>query len=139
MKETLSEYVKRITDQKGLSLRELASRSGGWVTGSHLSKITKGASRNVTVETVVGLALGLGVDPQEVFSIASARSVKEATEAGPVDPLVLADAVKKLATTPQLLGLMNELASMSARDQEMMYDSLRLINERGEGKGKKKR
>ena len=139
MKETLSEYVKRMTEQKGLSLRELERRSDGRVTGSHLSKIIKGSSKNVTVETVVGLALGLDVDPHEVFSVASGHSIKEATEADSVDLLVLADAVKKLATSPQLLGLIREWARMSARDQKRMFDSLRLINERGEDEGKKKR
>jgi transcriptional regulator with XRE-family HTH domain len=100
MKETLGEYVKRMTEQKGISLRELERRSEVRVTSSNLSKIIRGLSINVTVETVVGLAAGLDVDPHEVFSIASARSIKEATEACPVDPLVLADAVKKLATNP---------------------------------------
>jgi hypothetical protein len=51
----------------------------------------------------------------------------------------LADAVKNLATNPQLLEVIREWARMNPRDQRRMFDSLRLINERGEGKGKKKR
>jgi len=139
MRETLGEYVKRMTEQKGISLRELERRSGGRVTGSHLSKITKGSSKNVTVETVVGLALGLDVDPHEVFSIASGHSIKEATEADSVDLLVLADAVKKLASSPQLLEVIRAWARMSDKQQKALLESLRFVNGQDKVKGNKKR
>jgi len=136
MKETLGEYVKRMVSQRGISLRELERRSGGRVTGSHLSKIIHGASKNITVETVVGLALGLDVDPHQVFSIASGYGQKEAAA---VDPLVWADAAKKLAMQPDLLDVIREWARMTAKDQETMFGSLRFVNERAKRKGKKKR
>src|ERR1044072_6400048 len=139
MKETLGEYVKRMTEQKGISLRELERRSGGRVTGSHLSKITKGSSKNVTVETVVGLALGLDVDPHEVLSIASGHSIKEATEADSVDLLMLADAMKKLASSPQLLEVIRAWAKMSDKQQKALLESLRFVNGQDKVKGNKKR
>jgi transcriptional regulator with XRE-family HTH domain len=138
MKETLGEYVKRMTQQKGLSLRELERRSGGRVTGSHLSKIVHGSSKNITVETVIGLALGLDVNPHEVFSIASGYIQKEASEADSVDPLVLADAVKTLATKPQLLDVIREWSRMGDKEQKIVFDSMRFVNERGKGKDNKK-
>jgi transcriptional regulator with XRE-family HTH domain len=135
MKETLGEYVKRMAEQRGISLKELERRSGGRVTGSHLSKIISGASKNVTVETVVGLALGLDVDPHQVFSVASGYGQKETAA---VDPLVLADAVKKLATNPDLLDVIREWARMGAKDRETMLESMRFINEQSKDNGDNK-
>ncbi|HKP88270.1 MAG TPA: helix-turn-helix domain-containing protein [Blastocatellia bacterium] len=136
MQETLGEYVKRMTRQKGISLRELERRSDGRVSGSHLSKIIKGISVNVTVETIVGLALGLEVDPHEVFSIASGCRPKETVT---IDPLVLADAVMKIADNPHLVEVVRGWVRMSAKDQKEMHESLRSINERAGNKGKRGR
>ena len=136
MKETLGEYVKRMAAQRGISLRELERRSGGRVTGSHLSKIIHGASKNITVETVVGLAVGLDVDPHQVFSVASGYGQKEAAA---VDPMVWADAAKKLAMHPDLLDVIREWGRMSVKEQAIMFESLRFVNERARRKGKKKR
>ena len=138
MKETLGEYVKRITEQKGITLRELERRSGGRVTASHLSKIIQGLSVNITVETVVGLALGLDVDPHDVFSVASGYSPKESSEVETVDPLVFADAVKTLATKPGLLEMIREWSRMNDKEQRTMLDSMRFANGRGKEKGNKK-
>src|SRR5690348_7269403 len=136
MKETLGEYVKRMAGQRGISLRELERRSGGRVTGSHLSKIIHGASKNITVETVVGLAVGLDVDPHQVFSVASGYGGKEAAA---VDPMVWADAAKKLAMHPDLLDVIKEWGRMTAKEQAVMFESLRFVNGRAKRKGKKKR
>ena len=136
MKETLGEYVKRMAGQRGISLRELERRSGGRVTGSHLSKIIHGASKNITVETVVGLAVGLDVDPHYVFSVASGYGGKEAAA---VDPMVWADAAKKLAMHPDLLDVIKEWGKMTAKEQAVMFESLRYVNGRARRKGKKKR
>ena len=136
MKETLGEYVKRMTRQKGISLRELERRSEGRVSGSHLSKIIKGISVNVTVETILGLARGLEVDPHEIFSIASGCRPKESAT---IDPLLLADAVSKIADNPQLIEVVRGWSRMSAKDQKAMREGLRSINERTRNKSTKKR
>jgi transcriptional regulator with XRE-family HTH domain len=134
MDETLGEYVKRMTRQKGISLRELERRSDGRVTGSHLSKIIKGVSKNVTIETILGLAMGLEVDPHEVFSIASGCKAKESNK---MDPLVLADAVKRMADNPALVEVVRAWSKMNVKDQKTMRDSLQAINDRDREKNKK--
>lgn len=136
MSETLGEYIKRMTLQKGISLRELERRSEGRVSGSHLSKIIKGISVNVTIETMMGLAMGLEVDPHEIFTVASGCKPKQAPT---IDPLVLADALKKIATNPPLVEVVREWTKMSAKEQKSMQESLRSIKERTAEKSKKKR
>jgi transcriptional regulator with XRE-family HTH domain len=138
MNETLGEYVERMIRQKGLSLRELERRCAGRVSGSHLSKIIKGVSKNITIETVVGLAMGLEVDPREIFSVASGCAVKEA-EAPAVDPKVLTDTVKKIVENPHLIEAIHEWSRMSVEDRKIMLASLRFMNEHGKHKVKKKR
>ena len=138
MNETLGEYVERMARQKGLSLRELERRCAGRVSGSHLSKIIKGVSKNITIETLVGLATGLEVDPREIFSVASGCAVKE-PEAPAVDSKVLADTVKTIIENPHLIEAIQEWSRMNVEDRKIMLASLRFVNEQGKHKVRKRR
>ena len=137
MNETLGEYVERMIRQKGLSLRELERRCAGRVSGSHLSKIIKGVSKNITIETLVGLARGLEVDPREIFSVASGCPVKE-PEAPAIDSKALADTIKKIIENPHLIEAIHVWSGMSDEDRKIMLASLRFINEQGKHKVRKK-
>ena len=47
MKETLSEYVKRIMRQKNLTLRDIEENSDGEISNSYVSKILNGKAENL--------------------------------------------------------------------------------------------
>lgn len=73
-RETLADYVRRIRNEKRLSLREVSLRSGGQIANSHISRIESGEARGVSVDKLRSLAKGLGVPEDELFSIARGRS-----------------------------------------------------------------
>ena len=68
--ETLAEYVTRIMKEKGLKAGAVAKRSKGGIGDSHVTNIANGTTTNLTIETIKALALGLGVDPVEIFRVA---------------------------------------------------------------------
>lgn len=68
---TLSEYLKGQIKEKNLTAKEIERRSNGKVTDTHIGAILAGKTKNPTIKIIVGLAEGLGVDPVEVFKVAT--------------------------------------------------------------------
>jgi transcriptional regulator with XRE-family HTH domain len=73
----LGEYVRRVLDEKGLTLTDVQLRSGGRISRSYIHQITGGQIKNLTVEKIRGLAAGLGVAEDEVFRVARDMSSSE--------------------------------------------------------------
>jgi transcriptional regulator with XRE-family HTH domain len=69
-RESLSELVRRVRQDKGYSLNEVSRRSGLEIANSHISRIENGESTNVSVEKLQALAKGLGISEVEVFAAA---------------------------------------------------------------------
>lgn len=60
----LSDNLKRIREQRELSQKELAERSG--VSIGQISKLEIGSQKNPQLETVVAIATALGVSMEEL-------------------------------------------------------------------------
>ena len=135
MKETLSEYVKRVMRQKGFNLRDVERNCGKKLTNSHLSKIVSGVTKNLRSDKVVALALGLQVDPHEVFSVISGHPVKDQE---PLDISAFADAVQKLAANPRLIEVVQEWSRLSAKDEAILLHELKFVT-RGKQRPKERR
>lgn len=78
-REFLAEYVKRIMKEKGLSHRRVSAASGGAISHSTVADIASSQRFNPNVETIVGLAKGLGVSPDEVFRVARGMGTETRT------------------------------------------------------------
>lgn len=93
----------------GLSLRDIRRRGGGQIPISTISNLHKGNYQNLTVETILELAKGIGESPTVVFEALigkSATSVKDES----------------------LRQLLEDFASLPARDREdlsVLIDSLK--------------
>jgi transcriptional regulator with XRE-family HTH domain len=74
-RETLADYVRRIRNEKQLSLRDVSTRSGGQIANSHISRIESGEAHGVSVEKLRSLAKGLGVPEDEIFAVARGKSI----------------------------------------------------------------
>jgi transcriptional regulator with XRE-family HTH domain len=74
-RETLADLVRRVRNEKRLSLREVSLRSGGEIANSHISRIENGESTNLTTEKLQALAKGLGIPEEEIFAVARGKSV----------------------------------------------------------------
>lgn len=65
----LGEYVKKIREDKGFSVDDVARRSGGGISGSYVNKI-ENENVNPTIPRLKALAKGLGVTETEIFAVA---------------------------------------------------------------------
>lgn len=93
----------------GLSFRDIHKNSGRKVSLGQLNSWHKGTSANMTVETVVALAKGLGESPTVVFEAVVGRS-----------PNVLRD--------DSLKQILEDFTTLSARDHdelEVLIDCLK--------------
>jgi transcriptional regulator with XRE-family HTH domain len=71
--ETLADYVRRVRQEKNLSLNDVVRRSGNQIANSHVSRIENGLTTNVTPEKLKALAKGLGVPEEEITSVVFGR------------------------------------------------------------------
>ena len=76
--EDLSDLTRRVSNEKGLSYRQIAARSGGTISHVTVSDIINRVRTNFETETLVGLATGLGVPPEQVFAAYSGRPLTPA-------------------------------------------------------------
>jgi|SRR5215216_1534467 len=72
---TLRDYLKGQIKEKNLTAKEIERRSKGKVTDTHIGAILAGKTKNPTIRIIMGLAEGLGVDPVEVFKVATGLEV----------------------------------------------------------------
>ena len=136
MKENLREYVKRIMEQKNLGVRDVERISGKKITASHVSKILNGSAANLTTDKTIGLALGLGVDPHEVFSVISGYRVeKEST----TDLLRFTNTIQQLALNPILLEILQEVLRLTPKDRVKVLKIIEFGNKRNQKPERKKK
>lgn len=64
--EKISDFVRRIIHEKGLSYRKVAEKSGGLITHSTVSDVVNERVINLSSQTISGLAKGLGF-PEELI------------------------------------------------------------------------
>ncbi len=136
MEETLSEYVKRVMEQKNLGVRDVERNSGKKITASHVSKVLNGSAANLTTDKTVGLALGLDVDPHEVFSIISGYRAKEEST---TDLLRFTDTIQQLALNPILLEIIQGLLRLTPKDQMKVLKIIGFSNKRSQKPTRKKK
>jgi transcriptional regulator with XRE-family HTH domain len=74
---SLCKYVRRILKEKKLLLSEVNQRSGGLISESYISSITKGKVGDLTVGKLLALARGLGVAEEEIIAVASGAMSKD--------------------------------------------------------------
>ncbi len=68
--ETLGQYVKRIMSEKQLTLKEVEARSGRKIGDAYVAHIVRGAARNLSVDKLKALAVGLGEPEDTIFKVA---------------------------------------------------------------------
>jgi transcriptional regulator with XRE-family HTH domain len=129
----LGRYVRRILQQKKLTLREVERKAGGEITNSYISKILNGSVTNLTVEKIGALANGLGVDGREIFEIAygeSERSEEETQSSGPPDALMFLDIMHRIALNPELVEIIQEVIELYPEEYQIVFKYLTMLNER---------
>jgi transcriptional regulator with XRE-family HTH domain len=71
--ELLADYVKRIRQEKQMSLADVernSRRHGQGISNGYVSQIENGQMTNPSLDALIGLARGLGVFEDELFAVA---------------------------------------------------------------------
>ncbi|MDQ1610308.1 MAG: hypothetical protein QOG00_239 [Pyrinomonadaceae bacterium] len=79
-KEDLSDYVKRIRFEKGLSQRDVEIKSGGEISKGYIGQIENRTvlGHSVTPQKLQALSVGLGVGEDEIFAVARGKTLNSA-------------------------------------------------------------
>lgn len=75
-KEDLADYLRRMRNDKGLSLRDVEVKSGGRISKGYVGQIENRTvlGQSVTPQKLQALAVGLGVSEDEIFAVARGKS-----------------------------------------------------------------
>ena len=68
-KAKLQDFVRRVIDDKNLTYRDVADRSNKLISHSTVYDIISGRNLNPSPKVLRGLAKGLGVTEEEIFSL----------------------------------------------------------------------
>jgi transcriptional regulator with XRE-family HTH domain len=118
--ETLAEYVKRVRDEKGLSLQDVERRAHKRITSGYVSRVENGQSFNLTVDRLQALALGLGVDEDNIFAVARGVPAKFQPKNKALEVL--------LFSATQLDGIWQELTpDNQQRAEDVMQSALETV------------
>lgn len=101
--ETLSEYIARIIKEKNLKVIEIQRRSGGNIKDSYITSLLNGETTNPSIEKLKALAVGLGVDEDEIFLVARGIEAREWT------PRTLLFTMDQIIASPELTRIVKAL------------------------------
>ena len=118
-KDGLSEYVKRVMKLKGLTQRDVQKMSGGRITDGYVASITTGRAKNLSVDKLMALADGLGVDTDELFHVAC--GVKELDDNSKSrtqpDSLMILETVQQAVMSPTVTQILHEVVRLSTEER----------------------
>lgn len=77
--EDLADYIRRVRNEKGLSLRDVEIKSGLAISKGYIGQIENRIvlGHSVTPQKLQALSRGLGVSEDEIFAIARGKSHRE--------------------------------------------------------------
>lgn len=117
MPETLSEFVSRVMDEKNLSSYDVERISKRAITHSYVNRLKNGVAKNPSTDKLKGLAIGLGVIEDEVFSAARGQKATKKS-AKDIETLQIIEGVE--------IQLDRSL-KLSAKGKEKILDAVRYI------------
>ena len=129
----LSQYVRRVMKLKGLTQNDVERMSGGRITDGYVASITTNRATNLSVEKLVALADGLGVDADELFHVARGLPEDEQTTTYTTDALNILETVQKVVASPEVTEILDEALRMSPEKRRLL---LKLMKRVGAGKSK---
>jgi transcriptional regulator with XRE-family HTH domain len=129
--ETLNEYVARILRQKGLSYRKAEANCAKKLTASYIGRIARGKAKNLSLETVTILAAGLGVELPEILAVYG-KPEKE------VSLLMFADAVQRLAMSPELIDVVRGWEGLNKRQKKIVLNTFNYFDKKRKSTSRKK-
>src|SRR5262249_36191082 len=113
-KNELSEYVKRVMKLKGLTQKDVQRMSGWKITDGYVASITTARATNLSVDKLLALADGLGVDYDELFHVASgSEKATDGTAGSTPDSLIILETVQQVVMSPIFTKILHEVVKLS--------------------------
>ncbi len=137
--DSLSQFVQRVIRQKNLSIRDIQTRAGGEdkIAASYISRIINAKVTNLSVDKLIVLAEGLGVDPFELFAAASGRQMSNAR--GGIDAMALIDTMQQAVGNPASLEVIRRWLGLTPEYQSAVLDWIRFLSEEARANKKKRK
>jgi transcriptional regulator with XRE-family HTH domain len=124
----LSEYVKRVMKLKGLTQKDVQQMSGWKITDGYVASITTARATNLSVDKLLALADGLGVDYDELFHVASGvgKAYDGKIRSAP-DPLVILETVQQVVMSPVVTQILHEVVKLSNEEKAALLEHVRKL------------
>lgn len=136
-KHGLGEYVKRVMKLKGLTQKDVQRMSGDRITDGYVASITTGRASNLSVDKLIALADGLGVDSDELFHVACGQQPDVRARSGNrPDSMMILETVQKAVMSPAVTQILDEVVRLSPDQRAGL---LAFINRMGSVKRKSRR
>jgi transcriptional regulator with XRE-family HTH domain len=131
--ESLSQYVKRVIEEKALTLHDVEMLSGKRITDTYVSNIISGEASNPSIDKIQALARGLGVEVLDLFKAAVGKEgdesgannqAKAAEKAGPEDAtqaLMVVRMIEKVVLNEVLRNIVRQLIAMNDEELEQVH------------------
>ena len=111
--------------------------SGKRITDGYVASITTGRASNLSVDKLVALADGLGVDANELFHVACGQPLDDAGKGrNGTDALKILETVQKVVVSPAITEILHEVVRLSPAERANLLD---FVRELGPSKGKSRR
>jgi transcriptional regulator with XRE-family HTH domain len=118
---TLSEYVQQVMAAKGLNQADVARNSQGLISDSYLQDIISGKTKRPSLETLKGLAKGLGVSYyDEMLRVASGDPLEKGWT-----PESLVYALGKIVRSDALTDAVQQLVKMPEEEVQSVCRRLK--------------
>lgn len=131
--EQLSDYIRRVMKEKGLTQHDVEARSGDQITERYVADILRGASKNPSVEKLIALAHGIGIDPDELFAIARRAFEKRTSKSCSTEPLdadLFLEILQMIDESPELMEIVQAAIQLSPAEQRRLNKLLHSLFER---------
>ena len=136
-KNGLGEYVKRVMKLKGLTQKDVQRMSGQRITDGYVASITTGRASNLSVDKLVALADGLGVDANDLFHVACGQPLDVAGKGrNGTDSLKILETVQKIVLSPEITEILHEVVRLTTTERA---DLLHFVNELSSKKTRSRR
>jgi transcriptional regulator with XRE-family HTH domain len=115
--ESLSDFVRRVMHENGLTYRQVEARSKGRITGGYVNDIVQKKTTNPSIEKLQALARGLDRPEDEVISVARGNK-KQSEDKDFQESLYYMLYEKSKTASPEKRKLINSVLKMINRELE---------------------
>lgn len=110
---TLAEFVTSEMETRKLTAAEVARRSEGGISANAVIKIKKGYTKNPSIPILQALALGAGMDENQLLSVAG---VKLGIPDNPWPPQTLIKTLQRMTSSRDFTDIVKQLMTLSDKD-----------------------